>query len=163
MVATRDREHLLESERVIAPPHDQPALNKLKSLLEESMRSGNDSSPRLAGLSGEVNLPESVTRLMLLMVDELVRGNAVAIVPTSKELTTREAAELLNVSRPFLIKLLDQNEIPFVKTGSHRRIKLTDVLEYKQRRSAQRLQRLGEMTQLNESLGLYDAKEQENK
>ena len=67
---------------------------------------------------------------------ELSRGNAVSVISFSTELSTQEAADLLNVSRPHLIKLLDENKIPHFKVGSHRRILFKDLIEFQQRRSS---------------------------
>lgn len=78
------------------------------------------------------------------------------VIPVDEELTTQEAADILNVSRPYLVSLLEQGVIPFVKTGTHRRIPLGDLLEYKTRRDAQRRKALTELTQLSQELGLYD-------
>ncbi len=74
--------------------------------------------------------------------------------PIDQELTTQEAADLRNVSRPFLIGLLQPKEIPFVMTGTHRRIRLSDVIEYKQRRDATRHEALDRLTELGQEYGL---------
>jgi excisionase family DNA binding protein len=73
-----------------------------------------------------------------------------------KEVTTQEAADILNVSRPYLIKMLEEEKIPYVTVGSHRRIPLQPLLEYKERRDEEREQGLRELTQLSQELGLYD-------
>ncbi|HEY7832450.1 MAG TPA: helix-turn-helix domain-containing protein [Ktedonobacterales bacterium] len=76
--------------------------------------------------------------------------------PLNKELTTQEAADLLNVSRPFLIKLLEQGGVPFAKTGSHRRIRFSDLMAYKHRRDADRQRALARLTQMSQEVGLYE-------
>jgi excisionase family DNA binding protein len=78
------------------------------------------------------------------------------IASIDKELTTQQAADILQMSRPYLIKLLEHNEIPFIKTGTHRRIRLNDLMEYKKRREAERAQGLTELTQLSQEYGLYE-------
>ncbi|HEX5503538.1 MAG TPA: excisionase family DNA-binding protein, partial [Thermomicrobiales bacterium] len=77
-------------------------------------------------------------------------------VPVYRELTTQQAADLLNVSRQYLIRLLERGDLPFTRTGTHRRIRLDDVLRYKDARSARRREGLRRLTRLSEELGLYD-------
>lgn len=85
-----------------------------------------------------IDLPASVYTVLQRVVPVLAAGSAVGLIPLHKELTTQQAADLLNVSRPFLIKLLEQGEIPYTRPGAHRRIRLSDVLAYKQRRDVER-------------------------
>jgi len=77
-------------------------------------------------------LPRMALALLRDLLTEMAQGNAVTVVPTHAELTTQEAANLLNVSRPHLVKLLESGKIKFTKTGAHRRIRYQDVLAYKQ-------------------------------
>lgn len=81
-----------------------------------------------------VQLPAHALHLLDQILGELAMGNAVKIVPVHAELTSQEAADLLNVSRPHLVKLLDEGVIPHTKTGRHRRVKFADLMSYKQRR-----------------------------
>jgi len=73
----------------------------------------------------------------------------------SRELSTQEAADFLNVSRQYFVQLLERGEIPISETGTHRRVKFGDILAYKQRRDAQRRQILDELTQLGQAMGDY--------
>jgi excisionase family DNA binding protein len=78
-----------------------------------------------------VELPTSALRLLVDILSELADGNAVKVVPIHAELTTQEAADLMNVSRPHLVKLLETGGLPFHKTGKHRRVRFSDLMTYK--------------------------------
>ncbi|SDT08600.1 helix-turn-helix domain-containing protein [Pseudomonas fuscovaginae UPB0736] len=92
-----------------------------------------------------IQLPVSALRLLDEILSELSMGNAVKVVPIHAELTTQEGADLLNVSRPHLVKLLDENVIPHTKVGRHRRVKFADLMDYKQRRTAESRQAMDEL------------------
>lgn len=81
-----------------------------------------------------VEVPTFALRLFGEILSELALGNAVKVVPIHAELTTQEAADLLNVSRPHLVKLLEDGLIPHTKTGRHRRVKFADLVGYKDKR-----------------------------
>lgn len=83
-------------------------------------------------------LPKMVKELLLTILTELSDGNMVNIVPVHAELSTQEAANLLNVSRPYLVKLLEDKKLPFHKTGSHRRVKYTDLRKYMNQQEVER-------------------------
>jgi excisionase family DNA binding protein len=77
-------------------------------------------------------LPASARGLLYEILRQMAAGNSVTVHSLSAELTTQQAADYLNVSRPYLVKLLDEGEIPSHKTGSHRRVRLGDIVTYKQ-------------------------------
>jgi excisionase family DNA binding protein len=111
---------------------------------------------KLVGPEGEeMILPASALRVLRQAVYLLARDEAVVIVPVHQELTTQRAAALLNVSRPYLIALLERGEIPYTKTGTHRRIRRDDLMAYKERRDGDRERMLDELTRLSDDLGLY--------
>lgn len=97
-----------------------------------------------------LELPAPLGQLMLDVLTHVGRGEMITLVPYGAELTTKEAADLLNVSRPFLVKLLDEGVIDHHKVGSHRRIRANELLAYKAKRDEERraamteLQRLGQ-------------------
>ncbi|HWI31068.1 MAG TPA: helix-turn-helix domain-containing protein [Microbacterium sp.] len=82
----------------------------------------------------QVELPEEVYLALRKVVDAMRSGLAVSVVPQTTRLTTQQAADLLNVSRPTVVKLLDDGEIPFERAGTHRRVLLADLLEYREHR-----------------------------
>ncbi len=104
------------------------------------------------GPEGELVLPAGAVRLLGTILTEIARGNSVAAVAVQAELTTQQAADLLNVSRPYLIKLLDQGQIPHHRTGSHRRVALKDVLDYKRKADQRRKAVLAELANLGQEL-----------
>ena len=80
-----------------------------------------------------LTIPTEAFRLLVEIVTQMASGNSVSVVPMHVEVTTQQAADFLNVSRPFLISLLEAGKLPFRKVGSHRRVRMADLLEYKQR------------------------------
>lgn len=99
-------------------------------------------------------LPKPVYRVLTAVLREMAKGNAVAVVPVHHELTTQEAADLLNVSRPFLITLLGREEIPYHLVGTHRRIRFEDLMNYRQRRDEVRSAALTELAAESAKLDL---------
>ncbi len=99
-----------------------------------------------------IELPASALEALRKVVEAMSRGESVTVIPHDKQLTSQEAAEILSVSRPHLIKLLDRGELPFHRVGTHRRIKIEDVLAYRERRDAERRAALAELTRLSEDL-----------
>ena len=93
---------------------------------------------RLVADGKDLELPGSLRKVLLLAAHELLRGNSISVVPLGRELTTTQAADILNISRPFLIRLLDRNEIPHRMVGTHRRIAMADVMAYRKSRTAAR-------------------------
>ncbi|AOE81121.1 DNA-binding protein [Pseudomonas lurida] len=102
-------------------------------------------------------LPTSALRLLVDILGELAMGNAVKVVPVHAELTSQEAADLLNVSRPHLVKMLEEGAIPFTKTGRHRRIRFSDLMAFKQRRDEESQEAMEALANQAQELGMgYD-------
>ena len=102
-------------------------------------------------------LPTSALRLLVDILGELALGNAVKVVPVHAELTSQEAADLLNVSRPHLVKMLEEGAIPFTKTGRHRRIRFSDLMAFKQRRDEESQEAMEALANQAQELGMgYD-------
>lgn len=101
-----------------------------------------------------VELPTFALRLLGEILSELALGNAVKVVPIHAELTTQEGADMLNVSRPHLVKLLDNGVLPHTKTGRHRRIKFTDLVAYKEQRDRISRDAMDELAAQAQALGM---------
>jgi excisionase family DNA binding protein len=101
-----------------------------------------------------ITLPAPAVRLLTGILTEMAKGNTVTVIPSHTELTTQQAADLLNVSRPYLIDLLEKGAIPFRKVGSHRRVRFDDLMAYKQKTDQNRLKALEELSALDQELGL---------
>lgn len=101
-----------------------------------------------------VLVPEPAFRLLVEILEEMAKGNAVTIIPHHAELTTQQAADLLNVSRPFLIKLLDEEKLPHRRVGNRRKIRVVDVLAFKRRDDEERQAAADALTEEAERLGL---------
>jgi excisionase family DNA binding protein len=100
-------------------------------------------------------LPAAIGEILMRATEVLARGDAVSVVPVDKMLSTQEAADLLGVSRQYLVRLLDDGKIPQTRTGTHRRVALADVLRFKERRDADRQAGLRELTKMSVEAGGY--------
>ena len=113
-----------------------------------------------AALVGPENLripqPDPLHRVLLHAIRFLEQGEGVLILPATQELTTQSAADMLGVSRQYLVQLLEQGRVPFHKAGTHRRVYLKDLMEYRKQRDAARRNMLDEITQEAVADGLYD-------
>jgi excisionase family DNA binding protein len=126
------------------------ALGKIKSKkTARTLHVKRDGGPDVS-----VTVPREAFELFLEILGQMANGNAVTIVPVHAELTTQEAADLLNVSRPHLIELLEAGKIGFRRVGTHRRIRVGDLLVYRQTDEAERKAVLDELAQEAQKLGL---------
>lgn len=113
--------------------------------------------PMLIGTDGEaVALPEEIYRVLAIVVNEMKAGHAVTITPLGQRISTQAAADLLGVSRPTLVKLLETGEIAYEQPGRHRRVLLTDVLSYRQEKHRSAMTTLDALTAEASGAGLYD-------
>ncbi|MCA0333889.1 MAG: helix-turn-helix domain-containing protein [Bacteroidetes bacterium] len=111
----------------------------------------------IEGTNDKLVLPLSAVKLLTEILKNISEGRMISILPVAAELTTQKAAEILGCSRPFVIKLLEENRIPFTKIGKHRRIMVEDVMKYKAHLKAEQKQNLIEMMSDDEEAGLYDS------
>ena len=109
------------------------------------------------GVGGEkdhVKIPASAFRFLSTILEHMADGKAISIIPADAEITTQQAADMLNVSRPHVVKLLEEGELPFHKIGTHRRIKLKDLEAYRARMEKEREEALTELTRISQELDL---------
>lgn len=106
------------------------------------------------GEKDPIKIPVSALHHLNTIIDLMAQGKAVIVNPVDAEITTQEAADLLNVSRPFIVKLLEEGEIPFHKVGSHRRIKLKDFLAYKNQYKNKQCEALDELAKQAQELNM---------
>ena len=127
------------------------------AILERALAKRRGKTARLTGFDGhKIEIPSDLVQAFLLIVQQLKTGNGVTIAALRAEVTTAEAVDLLNVSRLFVIKLLETGAMPFRKVGTHRRLRLIDVLEYRDRQDAIATAALDDMVRQAEKHGLYD-------
>lgn len=129
--------------------------NHIRQVLAEQIR--DDEPTRLnivldADRRGELVLMPALARSLMDLLRHVGSGRAVTIVPTDEMLTTQKAADILNVSRPHLIKLLENGDLPHTLVGRHRRIRAEHVFDYKKRRDAERAGALSELAEMDADL-----------
>lgn len=126
---------------------------KIQHLLARLDRIGGQ--PRLVGPDGDaIELPVELYELLRDIAGELSRGRGVTVMPLSTVLTTAQAAELLNVSRPHVVKLIDTGQIPHHMVGTHRRLYLTDLLQYRDQQDQARQEALAEIHDIADETGM---------
>lgn len=142
-----------------APPEQKAQVKALSLALEGMAHAPKRRAPKcqLLGPQGEsIELPESVFYVLERVAELMARGDSVTVVPVGQEVTTQKAANLLNVSRQYLVRLLDEGKIPFRKTGKHRRLRIVDVLAFKETRDKDRRAGLRELSRMTEEFGGYE-------
>jgi excisionase family DNA binding protein len=141
---------------VAAPPEQREGVAAVFRLLDRASQQPATLC-RIVGPDGqEILIPESMFYVFERVAEVLARGDAITVLPVGQELTTQQAADILNLSRQYLVRLLDQGTIPFMRTGTHRRIRVDDLLAYKQRRDDERAATLDSLTEMSQEMGGYD-------
>jgi excisionase family DNA binding protein len=148
-----------ENFETVAPTEAETRLARESSRLLAARKLGRRSSVRIQvlddGTEAEpVTVPASALRLFLHLLTEMSQGNAVTLIPTHAELTTQQAADLLNVSRPYVVKLLDEGRIPCRTVGKYRRVRFDDLMAYKRKDDEARAKVLDQLTAEAQELGL---------
>ena len=116
---------------------------------------GETAQIRVINGKEDITVPARALRLLVDVLEQMAGGNAVTIVPIHKELTTQEAADFLNVSRPHLVSLLERGALPFRKVGTHRRVLFRDLMAYREQSQAVRQQALDDLNRDAHELGIY--------
>jgi len=138
------------NEPVALPESEQARIRGLNRMLEAG-------TPALVSANGQrIELPDAVFRLLKDIVRNMQLGRAIVLVPENQQLTTQRAADLVGVSRPYLIRLLESGELPYHKVGSHRRVYLKDLIAYQKRRDSERKAALDQIAREAFESGLYD-------
>jgi excisionase family DNA binding protein len=141
-------------ERTVLPPENPADLVRFARSLVDAEAPAR---AKLVGPDGsQLDIPAELYELLRDVVSALSQGMAISIAPHNTMLTTQEAADLLNISRPTLVRLLTDGEIPHTVRGRHRRVLLRDVLDYSERTRTERRSTLNEMAAGAEDDGLYE-------
>lgn len=134
--------------------HEATLARESGRLLAASIGRGDSARVKVIEGNQEIDVPVSALRMLVDILAQMAEGNAVTIVPYHAELTTQEAADFLNVSRPHFVGLLERNELSYRKVGSHRRILFRDLVAYQQRSRVERKKALEELAEQAQQLGL---------
>jgi excisionase family DNA binding protein len=148
-----------ENFQTVAPTEGDALLARESSRRLARHKLGRRSSVRIQLLDDgkpeeTIAVPTSALRLFLRVLIEMAQGNAVTLIPTHAELTTQQAADLLNVSRPYLVKLLDEGRIPCRTVGKYRRVRFDDLIAYKRKDDEARAKILDQLTAEAQALGM---------
>jgi len=141
--------------RQLSPtPRDAAIARSSGQVLAHYARAHRPLTLRVRDQEKPIELPAGAVRSLLRVLEAMADGRGVTVIPEGAELTTVQAADVLNVSRPFLIKLLDENAIPHRKVGKHRRVRMEDVMTYKEAIDREREQVLDQLTRDAQEQGL---------
>ena len=138
-----------EADAVLAKETSRVLASHLRNGDPMELKISDDPSPE-----GTVKLPGSAVQLLVRILEEMARGNAVTLIPVHAELTTQEAAEMLNISRPSLIQLLDDAKIDYRRVGTHRRVRFEGLMKYKRNAEAARRAALEKLAAYDQELGI---------
>jgi excisionase family DNA binding protein len=138
-----------EADAVLAKETSRVLASHIRNSDPMELRILDDPSP-----DGMVKLPLSAARMLVRILEEMARGNAVTLIPVHAELTTQEAAEMLNISRPSLIQLLDEGKIEYRRVGTHRRVRFEGLMKYKRAAEGARRAALEELAAYDQELGI---------
>lgn len=135
---------------------DATLAKETSRVLAQRVRSTSPLRFRVLDASKEetLRIPAPAVRMLVRILEEMARGNAVTLIPVHAELTTQEAADMLNISRPSLIQLLAEDKIEYRKVGTHRRIKFESLMAYKRAADKERRAALAELAAYDQEIGI---------
>ena len=157
-----------KDERAVAWECDMTITTESKTYLPEeevagrfaelvtALEASSGATPQLVVDGQSIELTPSMAEVLLQVADAMRRGQAVTVAPQNQRLTTQEAADMLGISRPTLVRMLEAGEIPFEKVRRHRRLFLTDVLEFRERQRRAANEALSDMMADAQAMGAYD-------
>ncbi len=140
----------MQHDRLYIPSETDAELSQASSRILASHLHPHATTRRLKvveedGSEQDVTIPAAAYHLFIDILTQMAQGNAVTLIPIHAELSTQEAADILNVSRPYFVKLLESGQIPFHKVGRHRRIRYQDLMAYKKQMDKDRAKALDEL------------------
>ena len=140
---------------VLPNPQDAELARTSSRLLAACIGQGQTARLRVIDGDSEIEVPVSALRMLVDILANMAEGNAINLVPIHAELTTQQAADFLNVSRPYLVGLIDRDELPHHKVGTHRRVLFRDLLAYRERQLKQSREAFAEMAADAQKQGFY--------
>lgn len=140
---------------VLPNPQDAALARTSSRLLAACIGQGQTARLRVIDGDGEIEVPVSALRMLVDILANMAEGNAINLVPIHAELTTQQAADFLNVSRPYLVGMLDRDELPHHKVGTHRRVFFRDLLAYRERQLKRSKEAFAELSANAQKLGFY--------
>lgn len=135
-------------------PRDEAEKEQVKKLYRMLILEG--SAALIGPGNSKLELPPSIYEVLVKVVEQMQEGKTIGLMPVMEELSTQAAADMLGMSRQFLVRELEAGKISFHRTGAHRRIYYKDLLEYKEQRQQKRRSAIDRMAQKSEELGVYD-------
>ena len=130
------------------------SVDKLRNASEKLGQSGNSIEITLQHNQQSLRLPRKAISLLSTIISNMAAGKSIAIILSDTAIGTQEAADYLEVSRPYVVRLLEKGDIPFSKAGTHRRIKVADLVAYQKRMKATRRKQLGFLAKQAQELTL---------
>jgi excisionase family DNA binding protein len=140
------------SERLPTPDEAKKAKEASVALARSTKRGALSFRVKQDGAESTIELPPAISDMVIQLLLRISRGESVTLVPYGANLTTQQAADILNVSRPYLVRLLQEEKIPHVKVGSHRRVLAQDIFKYKHDRDASRRETLRKLAVLGQEI-----------